>query len=205
MYAYIKGDLEEKGNNFVVIEACGVGYKIFMSNPSIGRLGDLHSKVKVYTYYQVREDNISLYGFNTKEELRMFELLISVSGIGSKSAMNMLSSIEASSFAIAVVSGDVKKITSLPGIGNKTAQRLILELKDKLKAEQELTNSESASDGSKGEKEKTKNKEQSACNDARDALQILGYTRRDVEFALEKIDKNLSTEEIIKQALKILS
>ena len=114
MYAYIKGDLEEKGNGFVVVETGGIGYKIFMSNSSIGRLGELHSKVKVYTYYQVREDNISLYGFNTKEELRMFELLISVSGIGSKSAMNMLSSIEASSFAIAVVSGDIKKITSLP-------------------------------------------------------------------------------------------
>ena len=114
MYSYIKGDLEEKGNGYVVIDNNGIGYKIFMANISIGRLGELHSKVKVYTYYQVREDNISLYGFNTKEELRMFELLISVSGIGSKSAMNMLSNIEASDFAIAVVSNDIKKITALP-------------------------------------------------------------------------------------------
>lgn len=79
MYSYIKGNLEEKSNGFVVIENNDIGYKIFMSNTAIGRLGELHSKVKVYTYYQVREDNISLYGFNTKEELRMFELLISVS------------------------------------------------------------------------------------------------------------------------------
>lgn len=79
MYSYIKGALEEKGNSYVVIENNEIGYKIFMSNTSIGRLGELHSKVKVYTYYQVREDNISLYGFNTKEDLRMFELLISVS------------------------------------------------------------------------------------------------------------------------------
>ena len=79
MYSYIKGNLEEKSNGFVVIENNDIDYKIFMSNTAIGRLGELHSKVKVYTYYQVREDNISLYGFNTKEELRMFELLISVS------------------------------------------------------------------------------------------------------------------------------
>ena len=79
MYSYIKGNLEEKSNGFVVIENNDIGYKIFMSNTAIGRLGELHDKVKVYTYYQVREDNISLYGFNTKEELRMFELLISVS------------------------------------------------------------------------------------------------------------------------------
>lgn len=194
MYAYIKGDLEEKSNGFVVIENNGIGYKIFMSNTAIGRLGELHSKVKVYTYYQVREDNISLYGFNTKEELRMFELLISVSGVGSKSAINMLSNIEASSFAVAVVSNDIKKISSIKGIGNKTAQRLVLELKDKLKAEQELT---------KMEEVKEVVEEEEISSEASDALQILGYNRKDIERVLKKIDtKSLSTEEIIKEALK---
>ena len=197
MYAYIKGDLEEKSNGFVVIENNGIGYKIFMSNTAIGRLGELHSKVKVYTYYQVREDNISLYGFNTKEDLRMFELLISVSGVGSKTAINMLSNIEASSFAVAVVSNDIKKISSLKGVGNKTAQRLVLELKDKLKAEQELT---------KIDEVKEAVEEEEISNDASDALQILGYNRKDIESALRKIDCNhLSTEEIIKEALKYLS
>ena len=197
MYAYIKGDLEEKANGFVVIENNGIGYKIFMSNTAIGRLGHLHTKVKVYTYYQVREDNISLYGFNTKEELRMFELLISVSGVGSKSAINMLSNIEASSFAIAVVSNDIKKISSIKGIGNKTAQRLVLELKDKLKAEQELT---------KLEEVKEVVEEEEISSEASDALQILGYHRKDIDQVLKKIDTvNLSTEEIIKQALKYLS
>lgn len=197
MYAYIKGDLEEKSNGFVVIENNGIGYKIFMSNTAIGRLGELHSKVKVYTYYQVREDNISLYGFNTKEELRMFELLISVSGVGSKSAISILSSIEASSFAVAVVSNDIKKISSIKGVGNKTAQRLVLELKDKLKAEKELTKLEEV-------KEVVSDEEISS--DAADALQILGYTRKDIDVALKKIDCNkLSTEEIIKEALKYLS
>lgn len=197
MYAYIKGDLEEKSNGFVVIDNNGIGYKIFMSNMAIGRLGELHSKVKVFTYYQVREDNISLYGFNTKEELRMFELLISVSGIGSKSAINMLSNIEASNFAIAVVSNDIKKISSIKGIGNKTAQRIVLELKDKLKAEQELTNIEEINEVIE---------EEEYSNDAVIALQMLGYNNKDIEKVLKKIDKNnLSTEEIIKEALKILS
>ena len=197
MYSYIKGELEEKSNGFVVIETGGIGYKIFMSNTAIGRLGELHSKVKVYTYYHVREDNISLYGFNTKEELRMFELLISVSGIGSKSAINMLSNIEASSFAVAVVSNDIKKITSLPGIGNKTAQRLVLELKDKLKEEQELTKLEDVKEVVEEEK---------VSSDAVVALQILGYNLKDIELSVKKFDtSNLSTEEIIKQALKYLS
>jgi len=194
MYAYIKGDLEEKSNGFVVIDNNGIGYKIFMSNTAIGRLGELHSKVKVYTYYQVREDNISLYGFNTKEELRMFELLISVSGVGSKSAINMLSNIEVSSFAIAVVSNDIKKISSIKGVGSKTAQRLVLELKDKLKAEQELTKLEEVNEVAK---------EEEISSEASDALQILGYNRKDIERVLKKIDtKSLSTEEIIKEALK---
>lgn len=196
MYAYIKGELEEKSNGFVVIDNNGIGYKIFMSNTAIGRLGELHSNVKVYTYYQVREDNISLYGFNTKEELRMFELLISVSGVGSKSAINMLSNIEASSFAVAVVSNDIKKISSIKGIGNKTAQRLVLELKDKLKAEQELTKVEEIQEVAQDEE---------ISNDAVDALQILGYNRRDIESVLKKIEtENLTTEEIIKEALKLL-
>ena len=160
--------------------------------------GELHKEVKVYTYYQVREDNISLYGFNTKEELRMFELLISVSGIGSKSAISMLSNIEPSSFAIAVVSNDIKKITSLPGIGNKTAQRLVLELKDKLKAENELTLN--------NEEVKAVVEKEEISSDAASALQILGYSKREIDEALKKVDtKNLATEDIIREALKILS
>jgi len=196
MYAYIKGSLEEKSNGYVVIEANGIGYKIFMSNPSIGKLGDLHSNVKVFTYYQVREDNISLYGFNTKEELTMFELLITVSGIGSKSAITMLSNIEPSTFALAVITNDLKKITAIPGIGNKTAQRLVLELKDKLKAEQSITKVD----------EVKVVVEQEVSDDAISALQILGYNRKDIDDVMKKIDiSSLSTEDIIRTALKYLS
>ena len=135
MYAYIRGSLEIKSNDHVIVEANGIGYRIFMSSNAIQRLGDLNSIVKVFTHYHVREDNISLYGFCNLEELRMFELLISVSGVGAKSAIAILSNITPSKFALAVISNDVKELTKLPGIGAKSAQRIILELKDKLKTD----------------------------------------------------------------------
>ena len=136
MLAYIKGSLEMKYKNYVVIDVGGLGYKVFMSENAINSLGEIGEVIKVHTYYRVREDDISIYGFKTQEELRMFELLISVSGVGAKSALVMLSCIEPSEFAIAVISNNVKLLTQVPGIGPKSAQRIILELKDKLKAEQ---------------------------------------------------------------------
>lgn len=194
MYAYIKGEIAEKSNGFIVVENSGIGYKIFMSNSAIGKLGGLHENVKVYTYYQVSEDNICLYGFQTKEELSMFELLITVSGIGPKSAIGMLSNIEPSSFALAVINEDIKKITSLPGIGAKTAGRLVLELKDKLKKENSVIQNEEI---------KSVVKQSETSNDAISALQILGYGRKEIEEALSKFDyTSLPTEEIIKTALK---
>ena len=98
MFAYIKGSLEEKGSNYIVIDVSGIGYKIFMSDNSIQSIGEIGDTVKVHTYYYVREDNISLYGFLSKEELKMFELLLSVSGIGAKSAISMLSNITPTHF-----------------------------------------------------------------------------------------------------------
>ena len=136
MYAYLKGSLEIKTKGYIVIDVGGIGYKVFMSETAIERLEEIGSIIKVHTYLRVREDDMSLYGFNTNEELRMFELLLSVSGIGAKSAISILSNITPSSFALAVISNDVAKIKSLPGIGPKTAQRIILELKDKLKTEE---------------------------------------------------------------------
>ena len=196
MFAYIKGTLEEKGNGYVIVEAGGIGYKIFMSNNSIGILGELKQIVKVHTYYYVREDNISLYGFTTKEELSMFELLLSVSGIGAKSAITMLSNIEPSEFALAVITNDIKKLTKIPGVGNKSAQRIVLELKDKLKADTELTKSEEVI--SQIEKD-------DILDEATAALQILGYTRRDIEDVYKKFDRSsMSTEEVIRSALKYL-
>lgn len=196
MYAYISGKIADKANNYVVIDNGGMGYKIFMSPSVIEKLPDVGEFQKIHTYYYVREDVISLYGFLTNEELRMFELLLSVSGIGAKSAIQILSSITPSSFALAVISNDVSKIVKIPGIGSKTAARIILELKDKLKTEQAI---------SKNEQVKEAIHESEKDTEAVVALQVLGYTRKEIEKALEKFEtQNLTVEEIIKNALSIL-
>lgn len=200
MFAYIKGTLEEKGNNYVVVDCNDIGYKIFMSNIAINEIGELGAKVKVHTYYYVREDNISLYGFITKEERRMFELLLSVSGIGAKSAIAMLSNITPSSFAFAVISNDVAKLKKIPGIGAKSAQRIILELQDKLKAEQKEFSVENP------QIEISTSSENDSVKEAKDALQILGYTKKEIDNAFAKIaNTEVSVEELIKKGLSILA
>ena len=199
MYAYIKGSLEEKGTNYVVIENGNIGYKIFMSNMSINDIGELGEKVKVYTHYYVREDNISLYGFLSHEELKMFELLLSVSGIGAKSAITMLSNITPAGFACAIISNNVALLKKIPGIGPKTAQRIILELQDKLKSEQELAKQDAQ------EEIKVINNSENV-EEAMQALQILGYNKKEIEKAFEKIaNTDVSVEELIKKGLSILA
>lgn len=197
MFAYINGILEEKGNNYVVIDVAGIGYKIFMSESAILKLNNLGENLKVHTYYYVREDNISLYGFLTKEELKMFELLLSVSGIGAKTAVAMLSNIEPSAFAMAVISNDVNTIKKIPGIGPKSAQRIILELKDKLKTEEIIEETESHVKVVKINEN---------VNEAIEALLILGYNRKEVQNVYDKLEVDgLSTEELIKLGLKNLA
>ena len=196
MFAYIKGSLEEKSNGYVVIDVGGIGYKVFMSDVAIQNIGEKGNIVKVHTYYYVREDNISLYGFISKEELTMFELLLSVSGIGAKSAITMLSNIAPSSFALAVISNDIKQLTKIPGIGSKTAQRIVLELKDKLKTDTAI---------SKTEETIVAIKQDNISDDAIAALQMLGYNRKEIDKVLEKIDTSaLGTEDVIRAALKYL-
>lgn len=197
MYAYIKGSLEEKTDSYVVIENNGIGYKVFMSETAIQNLGEKGEVVKVHTHYYVREDNISLYGFITNEELKMFELLLTVSGIGAKSAIVILSNITPSSFALAVITDDVARMKKLPGIGPKTAQRIILELKDKLKTQEAIEVNEEDSI------QITDNKEN--IEEAIAALMILGYSKKEIEKVFEKADlSNLTTEEIIRAGLKNL-
>ena len=198
MFAYIKGNLEVKTKGYVVIDVNGIGYKIFMSEIAISKLGEIGEIVKVHTYLKVKEDEMSLYGFNTNEELRMFELLLSVSGIGAKSAINILSNIEPSSFALAVITNDINKIKSLPGIGPKGAQRIILELKDKIETEEAVS-----SDASIDINAISTNSEN--INEATTALQVLGYSKKEIEKALEKSGSNMSVEELIKYGLKNLS
>lgn len=203
MIAYVKGELVQKQIGYVVIDAQGIGYKIFMSETSIDQIGNIGEQVKVHTYYKVSEDDISLFGFNTAEELRMFELLISVSGIGAKTATTMLGCIEPSQFAIAVISNDIDTLKRIPGVGPKSAQRIVLELKDKMKKEQqiaELTDATSEQISKVNKVIVMDNKVQEAV----EALGVLGYSRKDIEKVLEKVDTaSLTVEEIIKQALKL--
>ena len=197
MYAYIKGTLEEKNKDSIVSDVGGIGYKIFLSEQSLSKLGELGEIIKVYTHYHVREDNISLYGFLSNEELKMFELLIQVSGIGAKTAITMLSNITPSQFAVAIITDDIKTLTKIPGVGSKSTQRMVLELKDKLKTEDAI---------SKDTEVKAKVMDNENIEEAIQALQILGYNKGVINKAIEKLDLNgLSTEEIIKIALKHLS
>lgn len=198
MFAYIKGLYESRMLDYIVLDVNGIGYKVFMSENSMKKIGELGTTIKVYTYVKVREDDISIYGFSSAEELRMFELLISVSGIGAKSAITILSNIEPSSFALAVVSDDISVLKKLPGIGTKSAQRIILELKDKLKSIniEESDINESAVI--------TNNNEN--IEDMISALQVLGYTRKDIEKIIPKLDdNNHDLEDLIKNALNLLS
>ena len=205
MLAYVKGELAQKQIGYVVIDVGGLGYKIFMSEPSIDEIGNIGDEVKVHTYYKVSEDDISLFGFNTQEELRMFELLISVSGIGAKTAIAMLACIEPSQFAIAVISNDIDTLKKIPGVGPKSAQRIVLELKDKMKKEQQIAELTNASSEQKSKVKKIIVAD-SKVQEATDALGVLGYTKKDVEKALEQIDTaDLSVEDIIKRALRELS
>lgn len=198
MFAYIKGTLEIKGNDYVVIDVNGVGYKIYAPLSTIERLGEIGSNVKVHTHYYVREDNISLYGFYSLEELRMFELLIGVSGVGAKSANTILANISPSKFALAVITNDVKELTKLPGIGAKSAQRIILELKDKLKSDEAIAESDF-------EIQIAKSKDSNS-SEAIAALQVLGYPIKEATKAVSSIDNTgLSVEEIIKKALLYFS
>lgn len=203
MLAYIKGSLEIKTTGYVVIETNGIGYKVFMSETAIDRLGNVGTEVKVHTYMRVREDDVSIFGFNTNEELRMFELLLSVSGIGAKSAITILSNIEPSSFALAVITNDIATLKKLPGIGVKSAQRLVLELKDKIKTEEAIAKTNTSDTLHKLQ---TAIVEDEKVSEAMSALQVLGYSKKEIEQAMEKLDTTeLSVEDIIRKGLNNLA
>lgn len=211
MLAYIKGKIDMKMTGYIVIDVGGLGYKIFMSEVGIEKIGNIGDIVKVHTYYKVREDDISIFGFNTLEELKMFELLISVSGVGAKTALTMLATCEPSDFALAVVSEDIGVLTAIPGIGPKSAKRIILELKDKITKEQTI-------EAIDKEVKKTQNEQSSISKiqsviknnekiqEAIAALQVLGYNKKEIEKAFEKIEKSneITTEELIRKGLSML-
>ena len=198
MYAYIKGSVEMKLSDSVIIETGGIGYKIYMAQNAIEKVGNIGDIVKIHTHYYVREDNISLYGFLTSEELRMFELLIQTSGIGAKSALTILANIEPYAFALAIITNNDEKLIKIPGIGKKTAARMILELKDKMKIELEEQKLEGEVEENIGEDENV--------SEAVSALQVLGYNRKEIEKVFKKLDlKNMSVEDMIRKGLALLA
>lgn len=194
MYKYIKGTVEEVGKDYIVVDNNGIGYKIFVSASTISRIGSSKQPQKVYTYYHVREDIAALYGFLDSDELDMFELLISVSGIGPKAGLAILSALTPSKLGLSIMGGDIKSLTAIPGIGSKTAHRIILELKDKI-------NKEDVLDLGSGEIEDGGDSVKEAVN----ALVALGYSPAEASGAIRKVDPgNEGTESILKAALKIL-
>ena len=195
MIAYLKGKLVIKSVDYIVIDVQGIGYKVYMSKTAIDKLEE-EKEIKVYTYLKVREDDISLFGFNTLEELHMFELLISVGGIGAKSAIAILSNITPSKFALAVITSDVNTLKKLQGIGPKTAQRIILELKHKIKTEEAIENQENTI--------KQEEQIQEDMEELIQALQVLGYRRYEINNILPKI-KEETLEDRIKEALQYLA
>lgn len=200
MFAYIKGKLAYKHNEYIIVEASGIGYRIYTALSTIQAVGSTGDEVQIYTHLYVREDIMSLYGFCTQEELGMFELLISVSGVGPKAAVSVISSVSPSKFGLAVITDDTKTFTKAQGIGSKIAQRIILELKDKIKKEQ-LTAINNAS-----EDKLPVNNENSRVQEAISALMVLGYTPLEASKAVSAVyTDGMDLEAIIKGALKGLA
>lgn len=192
MYYYIKGKLALRGENYIVVDAHGVGYMIYTSLNTIQNVGVQGSEVTVYTYLNVREDAHELYGFATLEEKTLFMQLLSVSGVGAKVALSVLSVLTPAAFAQAVIFDDIKAITKAPGVGPKVAKRIVLELKDKIKK---------ADIEAGGKAESINEVGSDSRGEAVSALLVLGYSITDAQSAVAGVDASLTVEEIIKQAL----
>ena len=197
MYAYISGVLQHKGTSIIIVETGGIGYKINASAATLAQLGESGANVKIYTHLHVREDDMSLFGFASQEELSMFELVITVSGVGPKVALALLSAVSPSKFSLSVITGDAKALTQAKGVGLKVAQRIILELKDKLGSiGGDISEIMESADKIMATDEKA---------EAVNALMALGYTKGEAMSAMAAIKEiNLSAEEYVKKALKQL-
>ena len=194
MFAYLRGKLVLKNSENAVIDVGGVGYSLQTPYSTYTSLPDLDSEVKLYTYMAVREDNVSLFGFYSLEEKKIFEQLISVSGIGPKLAVGVLSDITPADFSLAVITDDVNRLTKISGIGKKTAQRIIIELKDKMKSV-EIDNTDEAP--------VLRSVVSNDVEEAISALQVLGYSNEDaVSMVNAVIQEGMKVEEIVKLALK---
>lgn len=201
MISYIRGEFVAVEKEKVIIDVGGVGYGIFVPESAMGLLPQMGNEVKLYTYLNVREDAMQLFGFLTRDDLEIFKLLIGVSGIGPKGGLSILSKLTADDLRFAIMSGDSKAISAAPGIGKKTAEKVIIELKDKLDIEQILNPSDSET--------KSAIKMDSSANEVQSeavqALVALGYGSTESLKAVNKVNsENMTVEEVLKQALKNL-
>ena len=200
--SYVKGSLEERFEDSVVVEAGGIGYRIFVPTSVLESLPKNGDTVKIYTYFSVREDAMSLFGFLSRQDLEMFRQLIGVNGVGPKSALGILSALRPDALRLAVISGDAKAISKAPGVGSKTAQRIILDLKDKVKADDILDGFAEPISG---------NTESSVVGDvgkeAIEALTALGYSASEASGVVKKvtITESMTAEDVLKAALKHLA
>ncbi|MBO4523092.1 Holliday junction branch migration protein RuvA [Ruminococcus sp.] len=198
----VKGTITVKELGFVVIECGGVGYGCRTSYNTVAQLGEIGSEVKLYTYLYVREDVVELFGFASLQELSCFKLLISVSGVGPKAATAILSDVTPERFALLVASGDSKAFTKTKGIGAKTAQRLVLELKDKISSE---SISGSISSDAAALASIPSGEASASVSEALEALMVLGYSQGEAAPILGKLDPSLSTQELIKETLRLMA
>ncbi|MBQ5613034.1 MAG: Holliday junction branch migration protein RuvA [Clostridia bacterium] len=204
MFYYLKGALVHLENGLAVLDVGGVGYKLTVSGTTYDAMPPNRSvatppTVCLYTHMAVREDDVELFGFATQEELASFKLLISVSGIGPKAAMSILTLLSPEKFALAVCTEDKKTIAKANGIGPKTAARVILELKDKLMKETDLSSPIAASPAAS-----TAGAARGKLSEAVDALVVLGYSRAEASGILKDLDPSLELEDLIRAALKKL-
>lgn len=198
MYEYIKGKYIGINKDYVIIENNGIGYKIFTSGATMAEMPKVSEEVQLYLEQIVREDFIGLYGFKDREELEMFKLLISISGVGAKAALSLLSISRINNLKYAIIMEDDKHLCRAPGIGKKTAGRIILELKDKIKTDE-------VSEGvdiQQGFEDISSNS--NAIGEAIGALLALGYSEKEAESALKKVNRQESVENIIKECLRVL-
>lgn len=198
MISYIKGELAAVGEEQVVVEVQGIGYGIFMPGQAMTMLPPIGSEVKIHTYLNVREDAMQLFGFLTKDDLKVFRLLIGVNGIGPKGGLNILSKMTPDDLRFAVLAGDVKAISAAPGIGKKTAEKLIIELKDKLNIDDVLTKEEEVMSVPSGRADMQ--------SEAVQALVALGYGSAESLKAVKKVPmtETMTVEELLKQSLKFM-
>ena len=197
MFYYVNGTVAETGPNLAVIDCGGVGYACATTNYTLSQLKK-GERAKLYTYLHVREEIFELYGFSSQAELNSFKMLIGVSGVGPKAALAVLSSTSPQNLALSIVTGDEKALTAAPGIGKKIAQRIILELKEK------IGGSSMELDFSAGTPSDAPAQTGGAAAMARAALQELGYSPVEISAALKGVDPNASTEEMVRFALRAM-